>query len=91
MISVHLMTVYDTYETNKQNSCKKLDSTLCECEVILLQNATQSRLLEVFYSSRKRVGIKATTEVEDLVDWLLYSDLQESACLKYELDTDWSN
>ena len=52
MISVHLMTVYDTYETNKQNSCKKLDSTLCECEVILLQNATQSRLLEVFYSSR---------------------------------------
>ena len=35
MISVHLMTVYDTYETNKQNSCKKLDSTLCECEVIL--------------------------------------------------------
>ena len=52
MISVHLMTVYDTYETNKQNSCEKLDSTLCECEVILLQNATQSRLLEVFYSSR---------------------------------------
>ena len=31
--------------------------------------------------------MKATTEVEDLVDWLLYSDLQESACLKYELDT----
>lgn len=52
MISVHLMTVYDAYETNQQNSCKKLDSTLCECEVILLQNATQSRLLEVFYSSR---------------------------------------
>ena len=25
---------------------------MCECEVILLQNATQSRLLEVFYSSR---------------------------------------
>lgn len=50
MISVHLMTVYDTYETNKQNSCKKLDSTLCECEVILLQNATQSRLLEVYCS-----------------------------------------
>ena len=34
MISVHLMTVYDTYETNKQNSCKKLDSTLCECHFV---------------------------------------------------------
>ena len=56
MISVHLMTVYDTYETNKQNSCKKLDSTLCECEVILLQNATQSRLLEVFW---KYFGLEA--------------------------------
>ena len=31
---------------------KKIDFTLCECEVILLQNATQSRSLEVFYSSR---------------------------------------
>ena len=57
MISVHLMTVYDTYETNKQNSCKKLDSTLCECEVIILQNATQSGLLEVFYPSRSRCSL----------------------------------
>ena len=37
-------------QTSKM-AVKKLDSTLCECEVILLQNASQSRLLEVFYSS----------------------------------------
>ena len=31
---------------------------MCECEVILLQNATQSRLLEVFYSSRSPCSVQ---------------------------------